>query len=166
MIPYILILIGVCTRLVPHPPNVTPITALALYSGVYLDKRLAWVVPLGALLISDAFLGFYPTVGYVYGSFLVIAALGVWLRNHLHVGRTAAATLLGSTFFYVVTCYGSWRHGGVIGDTFAENLIISLPFYRNMLIGDLAYVGLFFGLHKMAHLCVSRRWASQQAHDA
>ncbi|MBI3291759.1 MAG: hypothetical protein HYZ73_02965 [Elusimicrobia bacterium] len=156
MIPYLLILIGVLSRVVPHPPNVTPITALAIYSGVYFNKRSAWVVPLGALLISDAFLGFHPTVGYVYGSFLVIVALGVWLRNHLHVGSTVAATLLGSTFFYVVTCYGSWRQGGVIGNTFTENLIISLPFYRNMLLGDFTYVGLFFGLHKMAQLFVNK----------
>ena len=47
-------------RLVPHPPNFTPIGAMALFSGAYLGRRgLAFAAPLGALLLSDLVLGFY-----------------------------------------------------------------------------------------------------------
>ena len=47
-------------RLVPHPPNFTPIGAMALFSGAYFGRRwLAFAAPLGALLLSDAVLGFY-----------------------------------------------------------------------------------------------------------
>ena len=48
-------------RLVPHPPNFSPIDAMALFSGAYLGRRwLAFAAPLAALLLSDAVLGFYP----------------------------------------------------------------------------------------------------------
>ena len=47
-------------RLVPHPPNFTPIGAMALFSGAYLGRRwLAFAAPLGAMLLSDLVLGFY-----------------------------------------------------------------------------------------------------------
>ena len=48
-------------RLLPHPPNFTPIGAMALFSGAYLGRRgLAFVAPLAALFVSDrcsAFIG-------------------------------------------------------------------------------------------------------------
>src|SRR5215208_7087089 len=54
-------------RLMPHPPNFTPIGAMALFSGAYLDRRaLAFVAPLAALLLSDLLLGFYPEAIFVY----------------------------------------------------------------------------------------------------
>ena len=58
------ILVAAVLRLVPHPPNFTPIGAMALFSGAYLGRRgLAFVAPLGAMLLSDAVLGFYHGIG-------------------------------------------------------------------------------------------------------
>jgi hypothetical protein len=38
-------------RLLPHPPNLTPIAAMALFGGAYFaDKRLAFLVPLSTHL--------------------------------------------------------------------------------------------------------------------
>ena len=54
-----MILVAAASRLVPHPPNFAPITALALFSGAkFSDKRLALLVPLTALVLSDTVLGF------------------------------------------------------------------------------------------------------------
>src|SRR5215208_3685234 len=47
-------------RLMPHPPNFTPIGAMALFSGAYFGRRwLAFAAPLGAMLVGDAVLGFH-----------------------------------------------------------------------------------------------------------
>ncbi|HET7316312.1 MAG TPA: DUF6580 family putative transport protein, partial [Sphingomicrobium sp.] len=57
-------------RLVPHPPNFSPIAAMALFSGAYMPKRaLSFIAPFGALLMSDAVLGFYAGMNFVYFSF-------------------------------------------------------------------------------------------------
>ena len=62
--PRLLVLLGAIVaaaalRLVPHPPNFTPIDAMALFSAAYLGRRvLAFAAPLGALLLSDLVLGF------------------------------------------------------------------------------------------------------------
>ena len=158
MIPYVLVALGAAARLIPHPPNFTPIGAIALYGGAHLPKRLALIVPLGALFLSDALKGFYPGMAYVYPSFLLVGCLGLWLRSHPRFGALTGATVLGSTLFFLITLYGSWLSGEVPPIlTFKADLIASLPFYRNMLAGDLMYVGIFFGLHRAAQAAALNR---------
>src|SRR3954463_13500030 len=80
-------------RLIPHPPNFTPIGAMALFSGAYLGRRwLAFAAPLGALMLSDAVIGFYQHMEVVYLSFALIVLLG-WValkhRSPLRIGLAA-----------------------------------------------------------------------------
>ena len=71
------ILVAAALRLVPHPPNFSPIGAMALFGGAYFGRRaLAFAAPLGALLLSDAILGFHSGVPYVYGSVALVVLLG------------------------------------------------------------------------------------------
>src|SRR2546429_9840040 len=59
-------------RLMPHPPNVTPIAAIALFGGAHFtSKRAALAVPLLAMCLSDLLLGFgvHRVMPFVYGSF-------------------------------------------------------------------------------------------------
>ncbi len=53
----IFVLVGVGLRLLPHPPNFAPIAAIALFGGVYLSRKIAFVLPIIALAISDLFIG-------------------------------------------------------------------------------------------------------------
>ena len=70
-------------RLVPHPPNFSPIDAMALFSGAYLGRRLlAFVAPLGALLLSDLVLGFYHGQATVYFSVALIVMIGMTVLSH------------------------------------------------------------------------------------
>ena len=55
-----IIIFAAFTRFIPHPPNFTPIIAIGLFGGAYLeDRRLALIIPLIAMIIADAFLGFH-----------------------------------------------------------------------------------------------------------
>jgi hypothetical protein len=64
-----LIAAAATSRLLPHPPNFTPIGAIALFGGAaFRDRRLAFAVPLLAMLLSDAALGFSRMMPFVYGS--------------------------------------------------------------------------------------------------
>ena len=81
-----LILFAALSRILPHPPNMAPICAMALFGGVYLDKKFAFILPLIAMVISDYFIGFYSGIEWIYGSFLAIGVIGLWLRTHQGVG--------------------------------------------------------------------------------
>ena len=66
-------------RIIPHPPNITPITALALVGGLTFPRaRVAVISCFLALFISDAFIGFHHLMFFVYGSFFLIILVGLF----------------------------------------------------------------------------------------
>ena len=151
---FALIALAVLTRLLPHPPNFVPITALALFGGVYLDKKHTFIVPIAAMLISDYFIGFYSGMVWVYASFVAIGFIGLWLRNHPGVTSTIGATLAGSVLFFVVTNFGVWVSSQVTYSKtvtgLVECFVAAIPFFRNTLLGDAVYVGALFGVYELA----------------
>ena len=111
-----LVIAAAVSRLVPHSPNVAPMAALALFSGAYFaSRRMATVVAMGALFLSDLLLhvtfqagwqplkGFYPGQWAIYACTLASVSLGVLIRRRRGVATTAAATLAGSVLFFLVT---------------------------------------------------------------
>ena len=143
---FLIILIGVVARLLPHLPNFTPIGAVALYSGATLKKRYI-VLPIIAMLISDYFIGFHDAMLYVYGSFVLSVLLGFWLKKHKTFNNTVLATLGGSILFFLITNAGVWLNGyypaGING--LMQSYVAGLPFFKGTLLGDFFYVGVFFG---------------------
>jgi len=145
-----LILMGVVARLVPHPPNVTPLTAIALFGGTYLSRRWAILLPLGIVAISDVFLEWHATVAFNWAAFAVTGLVAWWVRANPAPGRIAAGALAGSTAFFLITNFGVWLAGGLYPPTAAglrECFIAAIPFFRNTLIGDLGYTAAFFGVY-------------------
>ncbi|HEY1614285.1 MAG TPA: DUF6580 family putative transport protein [Rhizomicrobium sp.] len=145
------ILAAALTRLLPHPPNMTSIAAVALFGGAYLeDRRLAFLIPIGALLLSDLLIGFYHpmAVASVYASFALTVCIGFWLRTHRGALTIAAAALASSILFFAVTNFEYWAFENAYPKTL-EGLMAcytaALPFFRNTVVGDLLYAGLLFG---------------------
>lgn len=136
-------------RLVPHPPNVSPIAALALFGGAsFADRRVAFLVPLSALLASDLLLGLHSTMGFVYASFAAAVCIGFWLRAHKTALTVAVAAMSSSILFFVVTNFGTWALQDMYPKTFsglATCYVAAIPFFQNTLAGDLLYSALLFG---------------------
>jgi hypothetical protein len=136
-------------RLVPHPPNFSPIGAMALFSGAYLGRRsLAFVAPLSALLLSDLILGFYPELMFVYVSVALTVLIGWTISKRRSVIGIGAAALAGSLLFFLVTNFGVW----LVMDYYPRTLVglgacyvAAVPFFQNTLAGDLFYAALMFG---------------------
>ncbi len=144
-----LIAITAVSRLLPHPPNATPIAAMALFGGAYLtDRRLAVLVPLAAMLLSDLVLGLHPLLPVVYGAFALTVLLGRWLRGRITPPRVAAATLASAVLFFVVTNAAVWAWGGLYPKSpagLAAAYVAAIPFFRNTLVGDTVYTVVLFG---------------------
>lgn len=136
-------------RLVPHPWNVTPIMAMALFGGAHLDdRRLAFLIPMSAMLVSDALLGLHWTMPFVYAALAATVFLGGWLRHHLSPGTVMGSALSGSIVFFLVTNFGAWLSHGMYPLT-PQGLwaayVAGIPFFRNMVVGDLVFAALLFG---------------------
>ena len=157
--PLIIILFAVALRILPHPPNFAPIAGMALFGGAYLNKRYALIAPLVAMFISDIFLGFHSGMLFVYGSFLIIGLLGVWLRKNKNMKTITLATFFSSFIFFAITNFGVWLAGGLYPRTiegFVQCYFYAIPFFRNTILGDLFYVGIFFGCYELALFPIAR----------
>lgn len=146
----LLILFGFVLRLAPHAANVAPIAAIALFGSLYLPKRLALVLPLGVMLISDIFLGFYgwQIMASVYGSFLLVGIIGLWVRTHKTFTTVVLATVAGSCSFFFITNAAVWAFGTMYPHTISglmQSYAMGLPFFRNTLLGDIVYVTFLIG---------------------
>lgn len=151
-LPYGLIVAGAVLRVAPHPWNYAPIGAMSLFGGAVLPGVWAFAVPLGALFISDALLGFYAGWIWVYGAFAMIVLIGMALRRKRNVFRVAGAALGSSVLFFVVTNFGEW-FGPLYPHTLAglrADFIAAIPFFRNTMLSDMAYSLAFFGIYDTA----------------
>lgn len=148
----LLIVFAALSRFIPHPPNLAPIAAMALFGGVYFDRRYAFLIPMAAMLISDYFIGFHNVFPFVYGSFILIGFIGIWLRKHKSLGWIVGGSLASSILFFVITNFGVWLSGGYPQNVagLVECYVAAIPFFRNTLFGDLLYVGILFGLYESA----------------
>ena len=136
-------------RLVPHPPNFTPIGAMALFSGAFLGRRgLAFVAPLAALLLSDLVLGFYAGMEIVYPSVALVVLIGWWVSNKRTAVRIGMAAVASSVSFFLITNFGIWLFSGFYPLTsagLAACFVAAIPFFQNTITGDLFFSALLFG---------------------
>jgi hypothetical protein len=153
--------------------NFAPVAAIALCGGAFLPRKLAFILPLSILLVSDLLLNWRYEVSLLdlqmiarYAALTLTVCLGLTLRN-----RSAITVLLGSMFasamFYVVTNTGSWIDSPHYAKTVAgwvQALTVGVPgwpptylFFRNTVISDLLFTGLFVAC---------QAWSSHPAAEA
>lgn len=156
---YLLLLVAVLSRLLPHAGwfNFTAVGGALLYFGA----RRSWremLVPLAALMATDYALTVYTYhysfvwQGYVptWAWYLMAMALGqILLRARTTVVRVAAGVLLGPTSFFVVSNYAVWVGSVTYPQTLsglAACYAAAIPFYRNDLLSTALVAGLAFGV--------------------
>ncbi|WP_411824857.1 DUF6580 family putative transport protein [Leptospira sp. 'Mane'] len=145
----LMVVAAVTSRILPHPPNFTPLLAVSLFSGAFLtDKRLAYAVPLLAMLLSDLYFGFHSLMPVIY----LCMALGVYsgfkLLPERPLLKTAGYTIAGSVLFFIVTNLAVWLTSGMYplnGEGFVTCFTLAIPFFQNSIAGDLLYTGALFG---------------------
>jgi len=139
------VLLAVWFRLIPHPPNVAPITALALFSGAsFRNKWFSIIFPLIAMLLSDIVLGFSTISLWVYSAFILITMFA-WLVKELRW----TSVLISSLIFFIISNFGVWvlSYPHTI-----EGLItcytMAIPFFGYSILGDMAWSLILFGLYE------------------
>ncbi len=159
------ILVAAVLRLVPHPPNFTPIGAMALFSGAYLGRRgLAFVAPLGAMALSDAMLGFYSGLWITYLAVALIVVIGWLSLSRISILSVGGAAIASSVTFFAVSNFGTWAFSGMYPHTVAglsACYVAAIPFFQNTVAGDLFYATLLFGGFRVAELLMPRLRAGQ-----
>lgn len=156
-----LIVFAALSRLLPHPPipwNFTPIESIALFGGATIaSRRLAVLIPLGAMALSDLFLGWHNLLPVVYGLIALFALAGRFLAGRRSVSWIAAFGFGSALVFFLTTNFLVWLNSGMYPPTSAglvECYIAGVPFFGNQLAGVAVYSTLLFGAHAL--------WLSQR----
>ena len=139
-------------RFVPHPPNVTPVAAMAVFAGADFSNRAgALIIPLAAMVLSDVVLGFHSTVWYVYAGVMLTVLIGSALQR-FSILRVGVAAILASLLFFIITNFGAWLHHDMYPQNIVgllQSYIAGLPFLRNSLIANLIFSYLvFYGFNR------------------
>lgn len=143
-----LIFLAVLSRWLPHPPNVAPITAIALFSAVYFKNKLAFIIPFVSLVISDLLIGFYGSVMFfVYASFLLSFVIGRLVQRNPSVKNIILGSVTASSLFFLITNFAVWWFGTMYTKDVAglyACYLAAIPFFRNTMLGDFFYTGILF----------------------
>ncbi len=147
---FFLIALGLFSRVLPHPANFAPIAGIALFAGIYLPKKLAVIVPLVVMALSDFIIGIYQwqIMLTVYLAFIITGLIGLAVKNKKNFGSIVGGTLLASIIFFITTNWSVWAFGTMYPHSLnglLQSYAMALPFFRNSLLGDLFYVGVLVG---------------------
>ncbi|WP_423068734.1 DUF6580 family putative transport protein [Devosia sp. CN2-171] len=155
-----LIVIGVLSRLIPHPPNVTAVVGVSLL-GAYAIRSpwLAALIPVAVMALADLVLGWHSSALFTYAGMLGGALIGRGLLHRLSLLRLGSAAFLASLLFFLVSNFGVYL-GGYYGyglDGLIACYVAAIPFWGLSLIGDLGSTAILFGLFVLAG-----RWTEGQ----
>ena len=143
----------ILSRLIPHPPNFTPLLAGAVFLPFLLkDKTLIVALPLVCLFISDLIIGFHNVMLWTYGAFFIIGKTVINFSK-LNLKSLLGLSLAGPTFFYLITNFGVWLSSSTYAkDVYGllECYVLALPFYGNSLFSTLLFSLLFLATRNLA----------------
>lgn len=143
----VLIAFAALTRLFPHYPNFTAIGAMAIFGGAVIkDKKLALLLPLAALAISDICLEWFtPVQGFygkeqlfVYAAFIIITVMAMFIRK-ITFGSIAFASVWSGIIFFLISNFGVWLISPAYPNTLdglGACYWIGIPFYNREITGS------------------------------
>tara|TARA_B110000967_G_scaffold161898_1_gene168235 strand:- start:2647 stop:3180 length:534 start_codon:yes stop_codon:yes gene_type:complete len=148
LFPLILILLMVFSRLIPHPPNFTPIIAVAIMSG-YLFKNLYLSISVlfFSMIVGDMFIGFYSNMFFVYFPLFIIAYFCFFKNNKINAKNLFIYGVSSSLIFFIISNFGVWLSGGMYEKNIAGLIncyIMAVPFLKNTIISTVLFSYLSF----------------------
>lgn len=163
----VIILLAAFSRLLPHPPNFSPIGGMALFGAAYYTRKWwAYLIPIAAMWISDLilnnvvyaqyfdrFVWFYSGSLFTYGAFALIALMGTFTLRKVCVPQLLFSALGASVIFFLVSNFGVWFSSGMYTKDMGGLIACytaGIPFFKNTVLGDLVYSAALFGLFELS----------------
>ncbi len=149
-----LIAIAAFSRFFIGLPNFTPVLAIALFGGALIKNKLAYVIPIVAMFITDAYFGFHSTMFAVYGSFLLAIWMGRKFVSKPNAKNVAVTSIASAVQFFIITNFFVWATSGIYTYDFAgltACYTAAIPFFRNTLTSSMLFSVLMFGSYALAN---------------
>ena len=163
----VLVLAAAWRVLAIHAPalsNFAPLMALTFCAAVYFQDKRMWLVPFAALMVSDLYLDYHyssafgetwswPSVAVRLVCFALALPLGRWVAQRKNWLNLFSGALAGAFFFYLATNTDAWIRDPFYAKSAAgwwQAMTVGRPefpptllFFRNTLVSDLLFTGVF-----------------------
>ena len=161
----IIILLAAFTRIMPHPPNFSPMAAIGLFGAAHFAKKWqAFFIPLTGIWVSDLvinnyvysssssnFVWFYSGFYWQYISYILIIFTGLFIFNRgISLTKTAGGMISSSGIFFFVSNFGVWAGGTMYPKNFSGLITCyaaGVPFIHNTIISDVLFTTVLFGTY-------------------
>ena len=125
-------------RFLPHPPNFTPVIAMAFYLPIFFGM---WCIPfvLLAFAITDFFIGFHSLLVWTWGSLALISLISKFSNSIL---SRLFLSFVGAVIFYIISNFGVWFSGSLYQysiEGLIQCYIMALPFFTNTLLSTIIF---------------------------
>ena len=138
-----IIILLTIARLLPHPPNFTPILGMAVFSGAIINRRLiAYFIPLAAMFLSDLYLGLHASIPVIYFSLAICVLVGTFIESRVSIINSLLSICLGVLLFYLITNFAVWYGSGMYESSISGLItcyFMGLPFVQNTFISSILY---------------------------
>ena len=161
----IIILLAAFTRIMPHPPNFSPMAAIGLFGAAHFAKKWqAFFIPLIGIWVSDLvinnyvysssssnFVWFYSGFYWQYISYILIIFAGLFIFNRgISLTKTFGGMISSSGIFFLVSNFGVWAGGTMYPKNFGGLITCyaaGVPFIHNTIISDVLFTTVLFGTY-------------------
>ncbi len=139
-------------RVMPHMPNFSAMTALALFAVVFFGWKVeSFLIVLGTQLVGDLILGilnedviyaFHKTSLSTYGSLALIGLLGYFLSKKVDLTRTIPFAVASSLLYWGITnlhCWYTFPEYTKDLTGLYECYLSALPFLRSAFPADMIF---------------------------
>lgn len=134
--------------LLSNIPNFSPVASVALFSGFYLsNKKLALLIPVACMLISDYFIGFHSLMWAVYLSFAFTVVMGIKMKTSSSK-KVIINSVLSSLIFFFITNSAVWLTGNFYSSDLSGLglcLTMGIPFFKYTLLSSIVFSTILFG---------------------
>ena len=133
-------------RLIPHPPNFTPILAAGIFSGYYFKNFfMSLFIIILSMFLGDLYLGIHDTMFFTYISLIAVVAVGFYIKKFKSL-EILFGGIISSVCFFIITNFGAWLTLDMYEKSFSgliSSYDLAIPFFQNTLVSTILYLFLF-----------------------
>ena len=138
-----IILLLSLSRVLPHPPNFTPIISLAIM-GPFLFGGLLFslICLMSSMFLSDLIIGLHSGMLQIYLIIALISIIFSKYKNNLNKSNVLFFSIYGSTIFFIISNLNVW----IFSNLYTKNLeglincyFMAIPFFHNTLISTIIF---------------------------
>lgn len=163
LVPYLFVISYlIIFRLIPHPPNFTPIIATAILAPYLVkNKFTSCLIILFSMFISDLFLGLHQLMLFVYIPLIITIFVSNYVKYLYNKYLTVfSLSVLSSVLFFIFSNFGVW----LVFDLYSKDLngllqcyVMAIPFFKNTFLSTLFFSFTFIAMYEIILHMLSKR---------